>query len=243
MSNQQPRGTRDSAEPAWRDNLCIGACRAIFEFATRGSQLGLYTLVGTLSPVDAALASNPWIWVWALVGYDFLYYVAHRSHHRWGFLWAIHAVHHQPTQMNLSVGLRAGMLNAVVHLPFFLPLALLGCPSKVFLGVSMIHLAAMAWLHTDKIKPIGWLEGIINTPSLHRVHHSSDPRDHDHNFGGILIIYDRLFGTYAPPRERVTRYGIHGQEAVFGVVPSHLAPLRAWWETKTSKRKDRYAAG
>ena len=212
----------------WMDNLRIGACRGICELFTRGTQLAIYAAVAALSLVPAASASNPWTWVLALLAYDFLYFVAHLAHHRFGFLWTVHAVHHQPTQMDLTVGLRAGLFNSFVHLPFFLPLALLGVPAEVFFGVSVIHLAAMAWLHTEWIKPLGWLEGVINTPSLHRVHHSSDPRDHDRNFGGIVILYDRLFGTYAPPRAHVVHYGVHGQHAVRGVIEAHLAPLRAW---------------
>ncbi|MEQ9324516.1 MAG: sterol desaturase family protein [Polyangiaceae bacterium] len=209
----------------WVDNVSLGMSRALFELATRGVQLGIYEAVqvGCRAPVlDAGTAST---WLLAVAGYDFLYYWAHRAQHRSGLLWATHAVHHQATEMNVTVGLRSAVTNSFAHLPFFLPLAAVGVPTSFYLGVTLIHLVAMTWLHTTKVGHLGWLERWINTPMLHGVHHSASREDADRNFGGLVIVWDRLFGTYAAPTE-VERFGVIGQTEAPGPIAAHLEPYR-----------------
>ena len=157
--------------PQWMDNVIIGATRGLFEVATRGSQLAIYE--GVRLAVGAAMLDPRSAGTWALAffGYDFLYYWAHRLAHRSGLLWASHAVHHQGTEMNVTVGLRAAITNSFMHLPFFLVLAAIGVPGSVYLGVSAVHLLVMTWLHTERIGPLPLLSGWLNTPALHRIHH------------------------------------------------------------------------
>jgi len=204
------------------DNVALGILRGGFELLTRGLHVAIYAaLPVVVSPLPGHAAST---WLMALLGYDFLFYWAHRVHHASGLLWATHAVHHQATKMNVTVGLRTALTNSAAHLPFFLPLALLGVPVSVYAGVALIHLLAMTWLHLETRVSVGWLERVINTPALHGLHHSADPRHHDKNFGGLLIIYDRLFGTYAAP-EPIAAYGV-GDTRAPGPVEAHLRPYR-----------------
>lgn len=209
--------------PEWLDNVALGLMRGAFELATRGLHVAIYAAVPTLVPTLPARAAGTWLL--ALFGYDFLFYWAHRVHHRSGLLWATHAVHHQATKMDVTVGLRTAITNSAAHLPFFLPLAMLGVPTTVYAGVALIHLLAMTWLHLETRLSLGWLERIINTPALHGLHHSAAPRHHDKNFGGLLIIYDRLFGTYAAP-EPIEAYGV-GDARAPGPIEAHLRPYRA----------------
>jgi len=210
----------------WLDNVGIGVSRGLFELATRGVQLGIFEAVRVACHGEGGLSAGAAsTWIVALAGYDFLYYWAHRAQHRAGLLWATHAVHHQATRMDVSVGLRAAITNSFAHLPFFLPLAALGVPAEVYLGVTVIHLLAMTWLHTTRIGHLGWLERWLNTPALHGLHHSADPEHADKNFGGLVIVYDRLFGTYAAPCE-VERFGVIGQVEAPGPIAAHIHPYR-----------------
>src|SRR5690606_23628431 len=131
---------------------------------------------------------------------------------RW--LWATHAVHHSPNRMNFLTAERLGwtqnLSGAVLTLT---PLLVIGFRAEDVLGMFALNLLYQYWLHTEMIGKLGWLEWIFNTPSHHRVHHGSNPQYLDANYGGILIIFDRLFGTFVEEKEKV----------VFGLV----TPLRS----------------
>lgn len=204
----------------WLDNIGLGAGRVGFEIVTRGLQLAVFESFAWAPQLSSSAAST---WLVALVGYDFLYYWAHRTQHRVGILWATHAVHHQATEMNVTVGLRSAMHNGITQLPFFLPLAMLGVPTSVFLGVTLLHLVTMMWLHTPSIGHLGWLERWLNTPLSHALHHSADAAHFDKNFGGLLIIWDRIFGTYAPPAA-VDRFGMLSEAPP--PLTAHINPYR-----------------
>jgi hypothetical protein len=117
-------------------------------------------------------------------------------------LWAAHAVHHQSEDYNLAVALRQAILTTFTSLPFNLPLALLGVPTPVYAAMAAISLLYQFWIHTEVIGRLGPLEAVLNTPSHHRVHHAVNPRYLDRNYGAILIVWDRMFGTFAEERER-----------------------------------------
>lgn len=146
-------------------------------------------------------------WAVAFIGVDFLYYWWHRASHEVNALWAAHIVHHQSEDYNLAVALRQAVLTAYTTVPFYLPLALLGVPPLLY-GVSVsISTLYQFWIHTEAIGKLGPLELVINTPSHHRVHHARNPAYLDKNYGAILIVWDRLFGTFAQEIERPV-YGI-----------------------------------
>jgi sterol desaturase/sphingolipid hydroxylase (fatty acid hydroxylase superfamily) len=130
------------------------------------------------------------------IGIEFFYYWHHRAAHRVRWLWATHAVHHSPEHMNLSAAYRLGWTGALSgNILFFLPLVWLGfSPVAILVGLSL-NLLYQFWIHTELIPKLGPLEWVLNTPSHHRVHHASNPAYIDKNYGGVLIIFDRLFGT------------------------------------------------
>lgn len=137
------------------------------------------------------------------LGIEFFYYWHHRAAHRIRWIWATHAVHHSPEHMNLSAAYRLGWTGWLSgNTLFFLPLCWLGfAPVAVLVGLSL-NLLYQFWIHTELIPKLGPLEWVLNTPSHHRVHHASNPIYIDRNYGGVLIIFDRLFGTLAVEQEQ-----------------------------------------
>ena len=143
----------------------------------------------------------------AVLACDFIYYWEHRIAHEVRVLWTQHAVHHSSRFMNASVAVRFGPLEGVVSALFHLPLIFIGFPpALVFFGIVAV-LAYQTWIHTELIGKLGFLDGFLNTPANHRVHHGCDDKYIDKNYGGILIVWDRLFGTYQREEER-PNYGL-----------------------------------
>lgn len=137
-------------------------------------------------------------------GLEFFYYWYHRFSHTTRWFWSGHSPHHSPNQLNLSAAYRLGWLGRLTGSTlFFTPLVLLGFTPTVVLSALVLNLLYQFWLHADWIPRLGWVEGIFNTPSNHRVHHARNPEYLDANFGGVLVIFDRLFGTYIPERADV----------------------------------------
>jgi sterol desaturase/sphingolipid hydroxylase (fatty acid hydroxylase superfamily) len=144
------------------------------------------------------------------VGQELCYYWYHRAAHRVRWFWATHAVHHSPNEFNLGISYRFGVTGKIAGNSFFyVPLIWLGfTPQAVFTTLSL-NLLYQFWLHTEWIPKLGWLEYVLNTPSHHRVHHASNAQYIDRNYGGVLIVFDRLFGTFAEERADVPcRYGL-----------------------------------
>ncbi|HLD65976.1 MAG TPA: sterol desaturase family protein [Pseudomonas sp.] len=169
-------------------------------------------------------ASSPWVWLGGFIAVDFCFYWAHRSLHRYNLLWGAHQPHHSSEDFNLSTALRKGAFQPAFDWPFYLPLALLGLPLPLFLLLLGIQLAYQFWIHTQHVDRLGWLERVFITPSLHRVHHGQNDCYIDRNHGGVLILWDKLFGTFAEEHEPV-RYGVTTPVATFD-------PLRlqfSWW--------------
>jgi sterol desaturase/sphingolipid hydroxylase (fatty acid hydroxylase superfamily) len=163
-----------------------------------------------LSPGGIAL------WAVALICFDFSYYWKHRMGHEISILWAAHAVHHQSEEYNLSTALRQTSTDFLFGWIFYLPLFLLGMPFEVFVAVNALDLIYQFWVHTRMIGRMGWADRVFVTPSNHRVHHAQNEIYIDRNYGGILILWDRLFGTYQEERD--------DEPVVFGV----RKPLASW---------------
>ncbi len=147
-----------------------------------------------------------------LLASEFVYYWHHRASHRIRWMWATHAVHHSATKLNLTAAIRLGWTGALSGSAFFfLPLVWLGF-HPVALGAMLgINLAYQLFIHTELIGRLGPLERVFNTPEHHRVHHAANARCLDRNYGGMLIIYDRIFGTLAAaPKDETLRYGLVG---------------------------------
>ncbi len=154
------------------------------------------------------LPTNGWTILACILLADLAYYWEHRMTHRVGIGWATHTVHHSSPYFNISVAYRFGPLDGIMPFFFHLPLAVLGFnPVLIFLSESLV-LAYQTLLHTEVIRKLPRpIEAIFNTPSHHRVHHGSNKQYHDRNYAGILIVWDRMFGTFAEEKEKVV-YGI-----------------------------------
>jgi sterol desaturase/sphingolipid hydroxylase (fatty acid hydroxylase superfamily) len=138
---------------------------------------------------------------------DFFYYWQHRIMHETKIFWAFHLVHHSGQKMNLTTSFRLNWLSPLITAFFFIPVVLLGAPIVYVIASLGINLLFQFFLHTTAIGKLGWLEGVINTPSAHRVHHGSNPEYLDKNYGGVLMIWDRFFGSYASETIEVD-YGV-----------------------------------
>ena len=137
------------------------------------------------------------LWVLAAVLWDFCYYWNHRLGHEISILWAAHAVHHQSEEYNLSTALRQTSSSFLFSWIFYVPLFVIGFPTDVIVTVGAANLIYQFWVHTRHIGRLGVLDRILVTPSNHRVHHAQNERYIDKNYGGIFILWDRLFGTFA----------------------------------------------
>jgi sterol desaturase/sphingolipid hydroxylase (fatty acid hydroxylase superfamily) len=153
------------------------------------------------------LGSGALGWAVALIGWDLAYYWTHRWEHEIHLFWAAHENHHSSDHYNLSTALRQPW-TPFLMLATFPPLALLGVQPWMIMVSGGLNLIYQYWVHTETIDRLPrWFEAVFNTPSHHRVHHGSNPQYLDRNYGGILIVWDRLFGTFEPEGERV-RYGL-----------------------------------
>ncbi|MCF8609070.1 sterol desaturase family protein [Gordonia sp. HY285] len=146
-------------------------------------------------------------WVIGFVGLDFLFYWEHRIAHRVRLVWASHQAHHSSEYYNFATALRQKW-NPTMSLIMWLPLPLLGVPPAVVFACYSLNLIYQFWVHTEHIGTM-WrpFEFVMNTPSHHRVHHGSDPEYLDRNYGGVFIVFDRIFGSFRPETHRPT-YGL-----------------------------------
>ena len=179
-------------------------------------RVGLYTIVFEHVALTRLPADALWVWAFALVFYDFCYYGLHRAGHRVAVLWAAHAVHHQSEDYNLGTALRQTSSGFLLGWVFYLPMAVAGVPPLVFGVVALIDLLYQYWVHTQQIGRLGWFDRWFCSPSNHRVHHAVNDAYLDKNYGGILIVWDRLFGTFKEESDR--------EPCVYGT----RSPLRSW---------------
>ncbi len=188
------------------NDLSCGVTQQVIVLFTSVFLLSIYDGVYRHRVVTWSSPGAPWLI--ALVGVDFLYYWWHRLSHEVNLLWAAHVVHHQSEDYNLAVALRQAVLTSWTAMPFYLPLALLGVPTLVYAAMLSLSTLYQFWIHTQLVRRLpGWLEVWLNSPAHHRVHHAINPRYLDKNYGAILIVWDRLFGTFADETEEPV-YGI-----------------------------------
>lgn len=174
----------------------------------------VYAFAWKLAPVHLPLGD--WkTWAAGFVAVEFAYYWFHRASHRVRWLWASHAVHHSAEQMTLLSSLRLGWTNLLsAGWLFYVPLILIGFDPKLVVLVLVLNLRYQFFLHTEARISLGPLEWLLNSPSHHRVHHGRNEAYLDCNYGGVLILFDRLFGTFRPEREdEPVEYGLKGRTA------------------------------
>ena len=180
----------------------------LINFLTKGSVLFFYIYLYQFKLVAINdLLSPVFVWVLTFITIDFIFYWYHRCSHRVRFLWAVHMNHHSSEEMNFSVSLRQAWFGPLTKIPFFMFMPLLGFDPIITAAAGIILTLWGVLGHTQWINKLGPLEYIFVTPSAHRVHHGSNEEYLDKNYGNFLIIWDRLFGTFADEKSKVV-YGI-----------------------------------
>jgi len=174
------------------------------------------------------LQATPAVWVATFVLSDLAYYWAHRLSHGVNILWIGHVVHHQSEDYNLAVALRQSVLQKVLLMWVYWPLALAGFPPEIFLTCMAVNLLYQFWIHTELIDTLGPLEWVMNTPSHHRVHHGRNPEYIDRNHAGVFIVWDRMFGTFQKELVKPT-YGITRPTDTFNPVHAQWKPVMDLW--------------
>ncbi len=160
--------------------------------------------------------TSPAHWVIGFLAYDFCYYWFHRISHERTLFWGSHVVHHQSEDFNLSTALRQTSTGVFTTWVFYLPLFFLGMPIEMYVSIASIHLIYQFWIHTQFVPKLGPLEWFLITPSNHRVHHAQNTYYVDRNYGGLLCIWDRLFGTFREENE--------DEAIIYGIT----TPLNTW---------------
>ena len=163
----------------------------------------------------------------ALLALDFLYYWLHRAEHRSRALWAIHSVHHQSTICDASVSLRTSALAPVSVIGSHVVLALFGLPFELYVAAYLAHTAVVFMLHTRLPGVFNRASWVFNSPYLHRAHHSTLPRLRGKNLGGVLVIWDRLFGTFEADCDDAHEFGIGRAPTPLSPVAAHAAAFRS----------------
>jgi sterol desaturase/sphingolipid hydroxylase (fatty acid hydroxylase superfamily) len=186
---------------------------------------------------------NSWFtWIFAFVIYDFFYYWFHRISHERQIFWASHVAHHQSEDYNLSTALRQTGTGAFVSWVFYIPMFLIGIPSYVFISVASLNLIYQFWVHSEHIPKLGWFENYFVTASNHRVHHAQNDEYIDKNYGGVFIIWDRMFGTHKIEDEsKPCIYGIRGTLNTFNPIWAnfhvYIKIMREMWSSQDWKDK------
>ncbi|WOD17432.1 sterol desaturase family protein [Paraburkholderia kirstenboschensis] len=238
------RRTRPGARLySWRDTLCNAALALMQQAADKLAWLAII-------PVYAVFYDHYRVYTWRagwlsfaelFVAQDLLYYVFHRCSHRVRWLWAAHVVHHSSERMNFSTAFRQSLMYPVAGMwLFWVPLAVLGFPPKQIVAIVLINLGFQFFVHTQAIgkfgnragSKLGWLEYAFNTPSIHRVHHARNDRYIDRNYAGVLVVWDRLFGSYVDEDPR--------EPSVYGIVEplDTYTPLKVTFHEWASMARD-----
>jgi len=214
------------------NSLSLGVLSQLSNLFTQLLRVGLYALTWSHAAIWKLPADAWWVWVVGVLAYDFCYYWQHRLGHESAIFWASHVVHHQSQEFNLSTALRQTSSGALLGWLFYLPMAVTGVPPQVFAVAALIDLLYQYWIHTEHVGRLGWLDRILATPSNHRVHHAINDRYVDRNYGGIFIVWDRLFSSFAPETERCvygTRAPLESWDPIWANVQIYVDLARKSW--------------
>ena len=187
-------------------NLNVGIVERLTDVLTTG---GFYFVFAWIHSHLAIFNIRPGVitWISLFLLTDLLWYWYHRFGHKVNIFWSVHVVHHQSEDFNYSVSARITVLQAAARGLFWSILPLLGFPAPMITMLLLVHGTYPFFTHTQLVGKLGWLEYVFITPSHHRVHHSSNPEYLDKNFGDVLIIWDKIFGTFAEEKAEPS-YGL-----------------------------------
>jgi alkylglycerol monooxygenase len=222
------------------NSLSAGVLSRMMEIMKAFIPLTVYVMVYE-NFAQFELPDTPLVWVSAFVLYDFCYYWNHRLGHEMSVLWAAHVVHHSSEEYNLTTALRQSS-SSVISWIFYLPMALLGFDPLLLVSVGALNLIYQFWVHTRHVPKLGWYEWIFVTPSNHRVHHAQNQIYIDRNYGGVFILWDRLFGSFQeeldsePPIYGI-RKALHSWNPLWANVQVYNQLIKDSWRTKHWKDK------
>jgi sterol desaturase/sphingolipid hydroxylase (fatty acid hydroxylase superfamily) len=224
------------------NSIGLGMLSQVVGLFTKLFTFGVYVWVFEHARVATLDTSSPFTWIGGLLLYDLLYYWLHRAGHTVALFWASHVVHHQSEEYNLSTALRQTGSGWIAGWVFYLPMALIGVPPLVFGVVALIDLLYQFWVHTRLVDRLGWFDRWFCAPSNHRVHHAVDDVYLDRNYGGILIVWDRLFGTFQPERDDTpchygTRSPLQSWNPVWANLEVYAGLLHTSWHARRWRDK------
>jgi len=197
-------------------SITIGMISRFPTMLNLGVQSVIFVYISTNLNLELLSVKNPFTWIIAFLLYDLSYYWMHRMHHEIKILWATHSVHHHGEDFNLATALRQTSTGWLWKWIFYMPMILLGVPVEVFITVAGVNLVYQFWVHTEHIGHLGWMEKVFITPMNHGIHHAKNKEYIDANYGGVFIIWDRMFGTYTAQRPDL--------KPVYGTA----TPLNSW---------------
>ena len=197
-------------------SITVGMISRFPTMLNLGVQSVIFVYISSYLNMELLSVKNPFTWIIAFLLYDLSYYWMHRMHHEIKILWATHSVHHHGEDYNLATALRQTSTGWLWKWIFYMPMIILGVPGEVFITVAGLNLVYQFWVHTEHIGHLGFLEKIFITPMNHRIHHAKNKEYIDANYGGVFIIWDRMFGTYNPQRSDI--------KPVYGTA----TPLNSW---------------
>ena len=197
-------------------SITIGMISRFPTMLNLGVQSVIFVYISTNLNLELLSVKNPFTWIIAFLLYDLSYYWMHRMHHEIKILWATHSVHHHGEDFNLATALRQTSTGWLWKWIFYMPMILLGVPVEVFIAVAGVNLVYQFWVHTEHIGHLGWMEKVFITPMNHGIHHAKNKEYIDANYGGVFIIWDRMFGTYTAQRSDL--------KPVYGTA----TPLNSW---------------
>ena len=219
------------------NSISLGVVSQLSGLFTKVLAVGIYTAVyHAVAPWPDLPFWSTWYGVLlALVFYDFCYYWQHRAGHEVAVVWASHVVHHQSQAYNLSTALRQTSSGTLLGWVFYLPMALAGVPPLVMGIVALVDLLYQFWVHTELVGKLGWFDRVFCSPSNHRVHHAVNDRYLDKNYGGILVLWDRMFGSFREEDEKCvygTRANLRSWDPLWANTEVYAALLRDSWHTR-----------
>lgn len=219
------------------NSVSLGMMGQLGGIVSKALTVGIYTVVFS----SVALYPDTTFWstwhglVLALIFYDFCYYWLHRAGHEVALFWAAHVVHHQSQTYNLSTALRQSSSGSLFGWIFYLPMAMTGVPPVIFGAVALIDLLYQFWVHTEHVGKLGWFDRVFCSPSNHRVHHAVNDSYLDKNYGGVLVVWDRLFGTFkeeTAPCVYGTRKPLQSWDPVWANLEVYSALLHDSWHAR-----------
>jgi sterol desaturase/sphingolipid hydroxylase (fatty acid hydroxylase superfamily) len=225
-------------------NLVVAIGRLLTDALTKGAVVAVYLMAYEFRLLDIPM--NRWqSWVTLFFAVEIVYYWLHRYSHEIRWMWAQHSVHHSARQITLATAYRLGWTQFIAGPWLFLiPVCWIGFDPRAVMLMYAASLLYQFWLHTETVGKLGWLELIFNTPSNHRVHHATEPEYLDRNYGGVLIIWDKLFGTYAEERESAPMtFGLVRQIDTLNPVKIAFSEWSALWHDLRSAKNIAEAYG